>query len=77
MREMKEGIFIAVLHRQRVHQHFKTVHFECEITLDNYRNLFTLFDNSLYDVLKVSKYSDSKYLGGGLRLLEALDIDLY
>ncbi|GLV40965.1 Mekk1 [Carabus blaptoides fortunei] len=53
MREMKEGIYIAILHRQRVHQYFKTVHFECEITLDNYRNLFTLFDNSLYEVLKV------------------------
>lgn len=53
MREMKEGIRIAVLQRQRVHMHFEEVLSEKEVMLDNYQVSFNSFDVSLYEVLKV------------------------
>lgn len=56
MREMKEGICIAVLHRKRVHSHFETVLSDEEVLLENYQATFTSYDNSLYEVLKVRQH---------------------
>lgn len=53
MREMKEGIRIAVSHRQRVLLHFETALHDSETMLENYQIAVKAFDNSLCDVFKV------------------------
>lgn len=50
---MKEGIRIAVLHRQRVLLHFETALCDSETMLENYQIAVTAFNNSLNDVFKV------------------------
>lgn len=53
MREMKEGIRIAVLHRQRVLSHFETALHDSETLLENYQVAVNAFDSSLFEVFKV------------------------
>lgn len=53
MREMKEGIRIAALHRQRVLLHFETALHDSETLLENYQSAVKAFDSSLSEVFKV------------------------
>lgn len=50
---MKEGIRIAVLHRQRVLLHFETALQDSEPLQENYQIAVKAFDSSLGDVFKV------------------------
>jgi hypothetical protein len=55
MRELKEGLRIAVLHRQRYLTLIHTVLWDKEKeTLDLYESVVSEFDNSVKAVLKVS-----------------------
>lgn len=50
---MKEGIRIAVLHRQRFLLHFDTALQDSELMLENYQTLVKEFDNALNEVFKL------------------------
>lgn len=55
MKELREGLTLAMTHRERFHKHIYTALFNKENELIKYINILDKFDETVKQVLGVSK----------------------